>query len=41
MEEGERILMIREHRYAVELRIEIGGKEDRGVTASEYLMQTS
>ena len=37
-EEGERILMIREHCYTVELRIEIGGKEDQGVTTSSYLM---
>ena len=38
MEEGERILMIREHRYSVELRIKIGGKEDQGVIVSGYLL---
>ena len=38
MEERERILMIREHRYVVELNIEAGGKEDQGEITSGYLM---
>ena len=32
MEEGERNLMIREHRYTVKLSIEARGKEDQGET---------
>ena len=30
MEEGERNLVIREHRYTIELSIEVGGKDDKG-----------
>ena len=38
MEKGERNLMIKLHRYSAELRREVGGKEDRRVTASNYHM---
>ena len=38
MEEGERNLVIREQRYAVELSIEAGGKGDQGAITSGYPM---
>ena len=38
MEEGERNLVIREHRYVVELSIKVGGKEDQGAIMLVYLM---
>ena len=38
MEEGEINLVIREQRYAAELSIEAGGKEDQGEITSSYLM---
>ena len=38
MEEGERNIVIREHRYAVKLSIEAEGKEDQGVITSGDLM---
>lgn len=38
MEEGERNLVIREHCYAIELSIKVGGKEDQGAITLGYLM---
>ena len=38
MEKGERNMVIKLHRYSVKLRSEVGGKEDRRVTASNYHM---
>jgi hypothetical protein len=38
MEKGERNLMTKLHRYSVELRSEVGPKEDRRVIASNYHM---
>ena len=38
MEKGERNRMIKLHRYSVELRSEVGGKEDRRAAASNYHM---
>jgi hypothetical protein len=38
MEEGERNLVIELYRYSVELRSEVGGKEDRRATTSNYHM---
>ena len=33
--------MVEQYRYSVELRNEVGGKEDRRATASNYHMQAS
>ena len=38
MEERERIRVVEWYRYSVELRKEIGGKEDRRATASSRYM---
>ena len=38
MDEGERNLVIREHRYAIELSIKAEGKEDQGAITSSDLM---
>ena len=38
MEKGGRNMTIKLHRYSIELRSEVGGKEDRRETASNYYM---